>query len=100
MSRHAVVAPLASEDLETICDFIAQRSPTAAKRFLKKIKRTFETLAQFPMLGAEWTDSPVPDLRLWPLPRYKSYVIFYRPIARGVEIVRIVRGARDFSRLF
>jgi toxin ParE1/3/4 len=100
MKRHAVCAPLAAEDLQQLSEYIAQRNPGAAKRFLKTVKRTFGNLAAFPGIGAVWEDSPIPDVRAWPLPRYKNYVIFYRPIANGVEIVRIVHGARDFPRLF
>lgn len=30
---------------------------------------------------------------------FNAYLIFYRPIARGVEIVRVLHGARDISRI-
>jgi toxin ParE1/3/4 len=91
---------MAAEDLEYLYEFIAQRSLPAARRFLKYVRRTCATLAVMPYRGAAWEGSPVPALRIWPLPRYKNFVIFYRPIAAGVEILRVVRGARDFSRLF
>jgi len=30
---------------------------------------------------------------------FDSYLIFYRPIAEGVEIYRVLHGARDLRRL-
>jgi plasmid stabilization system protein ParE len=39
-------------------------------------------------------------VRFWPVPRFRQYIIFYRPIAKGgVEIVRILNGARDIAAL-
>ena len=32
--------------------------------------------------------------------RYKSYVVFYKAIPRGIEVLRIVHGSRDFGKLF
>jgi len=29
-----------------------------------------------------------------------SFVIFYRPLADGIEIARVVHGARDLDRIF
>jgi plasmid stabilization system protein ParE len=31
---------------------------------------------------------------------YKRWVIVFRPIHDGIEIIRIVDGSRDFSRIF
>src|SRR5687767_11389857 len=100
MTRQVVSSPLAEEDLQGISEYIAQRNPVAAKRFLKYIRKTFATLAALPGLGAAWEGTRIPDLRFWPLPRYKNYVIFYCPINNGVEILRVVHGARDLSKLF
>jgi toxin ParE1/3/4 len=38
-----------------------------------------------------------PRLRSFPV---GSYIIFYRPTQDGVEIARILHGARDFPPLF
>jgi toxin ParE1/3/4 len=35
-----------------------------------------------------------PNLRSFPV---GQYVIFYLPLAKGVEIVRVLHGARDFE---
>jgi toxin ParE1/3/4 len=38
-----------------------------------------------------------PDLRSFPVGRF---VIFYREVRDGIEIVRVLRGARDLPALF
>src|SRR5438876_1121763 len=99
MRRQLVVSPQADQDVKEISEYIGHRNAIAAKRFLKVLKKTFEKLAFWPALGAAWEGGAVPDLRFWPLPRYKNYVIFYRPIVNGVEILRVVHGARDYPNL-
>src|SRR2546430_1715605 len=99
MKRQLNVSPQADQDLTEISEYIGARNPIAAKRFLKSLKKTFETLAVMPGLGAAWESTTVPDLRFWPLTRYRNYVVFYRPIANGVEILRVVHGAQDYPRL-
>lgn len=39
-------------------------------------------------------------MRVWPVKGFRKILVFYRPIAVGVEIVRVVHGARDFAALF
>lgn len=31
---------------------------------------------------------------------FTSHLIFYRPINYGIEVVRVIHGARDIERLF
>jgi toxin ParE1/3/4 len=42
-------------------------------------------------------DELVPSLRSFPVGKY---VIFYRPIENGIEIARILHGARDLPSIF
>jgi len=35
------------------------------------------------------------DLRIWPIRGFEKIVIFYRPIEGGIEVVRVLHGARD-----
>ena len=36
-------------------------------------------------------------LRFLPVSRFKKYLIFYRPIPGGIEVVRVLHGARDIE---
>jgi toxin ParE1/3/4 len=42
-------------------------------------------------------DKLLPSLRSFPV---ENYLIFYRPIAAGIEILRVVSGYRDLDMLF
>lgn len=42
-------------------------------------------------------DELLPSLRSFPV---DDYLIFYRPIAGGIEILRVVSGYRDLNALF
>jgi toxin ParE1/3/4 len=68
-----------------------------ARRFLAEAEATFGRLASLPGLGTRYEpDHPrISDLRYFPVSRFKNYLVFYRPIENGVEIVRVLHGARD-----
>ena len=53
-------------------------------------------LAQFPEMGAN-REELMPGLRSLPV---GNYLVFYLPIERGIEIVRILPGMRDIDALF
>ena len=42
-------------------------------------------------------DELAPFLRSFPV---KNYLIFYRPIDEGIEIVRILHGSQDIETIF
>jgi toxin ParE1/3/4 len=88
--------PQANVDLTEIWCYIAKDNPTAADRFLDSVDQKCETLVRFPRMG-QACDDLAPGLLLFTLDRY---VIYYHPIDSGIEIVRVVSGARDVGSLF
>jgi plasmid stabilization system protein ParE len=52
-----------------------------------------------PEIGSPWIEESLRfrGLRYFPIPRYPNYVIFYRPLADGVEILHILHGARNIQ---
>ena len=69
-----------------------------ADKFLASAEATFLRPAARPGIGARFKlENPlVGELRSLPLAsRFKKYLVFYRPVAGGVEIARILHGARD-----
>lgn len=90
------VPDAASADLGAIWLFIAQDDADAADRFLRNLVSRFPTLASMPQMG-RLREELAARLRSFPV---GSHVIFYRPIAGGVEIVRVLHGARDLPPLF
>jgi toxin ParE1/3/4 len=85
----------AEEDLIDIWLYIAHDDVRAADRLLDDIEEKFLLLADQPGLGPARPDI-APELRYLPV---KRYLILYREITGGIEIVRVVHGARDVPAL-
>ena len=90
------VSAAARSDLDEIWFYIAQDHPDAADKFVHALVSRFPKLASMPDLGRERKDLS-PQLRGLPFGRY---VIFYRPMKNGIEVVRVLHGARDLPPLF
>jgi len=90
------------EELFNISFRIAQENEEAADRFLDACGDTFEQLAQNPLIGSvrEFRTTTLKDVRLWRVRGFTNYLIFYRPIEDGVEILHVVHGKRDYKRLY
>jgi toxin ParE1/3/4 len=87
----------ASRDIESIIDYVAENSSfDAAERLLKKINEKCRNLANFPNMGRK-RDELLSLLCSFPV---DDYLIFYRSIEGGIEILRVVSGYRDLDALF
>jgi toxin ParE1/3/4 len=86
-----VVSPLAQADLDEIWDHIARDRVVNADRFVDRIEQRFGLLAKNPRLGVA-RDDLRPGLRRF---GYARYLIYYRLVRGGIEVVRVVHGARD-----
>jgi toxin ParE1/3/4 len=92
--------PRAKSDLVEHYSYIARDKVAPAERFLRVAEAAFELLARMPTIGTAW-ESPDPRLagmRVYPLPRgFRNYLVFYRSIPDGVEILTVLHGARDLG---
>ncbi len=86
----------ARRDLDDIWLWIARDSPANAQRFVSEIADHFPMLAAFPRTGRLCPELK-PGMRRFPV---HKYVIYYRETKRGVEILRVLHGARDAKRIF
>ena len=86
----------AEEDLLTIWRYIAENSPTSATKLVRAFHQHFILLAENTQQGRARPDI-APELRYFPV---KSYLILYRQLSDGVEIMRVVHGSRDLGALF
>ena len=91
-----VLQPRAKADLSDIWQFIAEDSDDQADAFIDLIDQKFQLLAQQSGLGRR-REELAEGLRSFPVGRY---VIFYLPIPGGVQIVRVLHGARDIEAAF
>jgi toxin ParE1/3/4 len=89
-------SPAAETDAAEIWAYIAEDNPIAADRLLARFDRTVRNLASQPQSG-KGVEELAPNLRFIVV---GSYLIFYRPLPDGVEIARIIHGARDITAEF
>jgi len=86
----------ANIDLLEIWLFIAEDNSTAADRWTEDINEKCKMLAEFPELGQR-CDNLAKSLRCFSV---GNYVIFYRPVENGINLIRVISGARDIEALF
>lgn len=86
----------AEEDLLNIWSYIAENSPANATKFIRTFHQHFTLLAENAQLGQARPDI-APELRYFPV---KRYLILYRQISDGIEVMRVIHGSRDLGALF
>lgn len=91
-----VQRPRALADLAEIWDYIADDSEERADAFIDLLDRKIHALARQPSIGRA-REELAEGLRSFPVDRY---IIFYRPTPKGIEIIRVLHGARDLEPLF
>ena len=85
--------PVAREDLKEIGRYIARESQnrSVALRFLDSIQKKLRLYATQPEMGERRPDLGH-DVRHFPV---GDYVVFYRPIEAGIEVLRVFHSSRD-----
>ena|SRR5436305_838444 len=94
MTGRVIRSPSADRDLVAIYVGRAiDRSLRSADRLMTIITRKCDHYARLPLTGIP-RDDLAPRLRCFPVP---PFLIFYRPIEDGIEIVRVLHGARNIT---
>jgi toxin ParE1/3/4 len=95
----AVTRPVARRDLLRHFSYIADFNPKAAERFMEAAGSAINLLAEMPTLGSllELQDEGLEDIRYWSIRKFEKYVIIYRPIENGIEVLRVFQGGQDID---
>ncbi len=48
----------------------------------------------------QFTNLQLVDVRQQAIKGFRKYLVFYRPTASGIEILRVIHGARDLAAIF
>lgn len=88
-------SPLAEQDFREIWRYIAQDNPDAADRLLRRIDEKLELYAERPNMGTN-RSRLARGLRSFPV---GNYIVFYRVVAEGIELVRVLHGMRRLRSL-
>ena len=87
---------LSEQDYREIWHYIALDSPDAADQFLRRLDAKLQVYAENPEMGTR-RGNLSSGLRSFPV---GNYVIFYRVVDGGIELVRTLHGARRFKRSY
>ena len=90
--------PEARADFQQIHDYIAQNSPANALRFIDQLEERCLLLADYPYIGIARPEFGA-NHRSFVVPGTR-YIIIYRPIDDGVEILHVRHGSQNLRRLF
>jgi len=88
--------PDAKQDLSKIAWYIGRDNLPAALRWTDAIQGVCDLLATQPDLGLRVRSARFGDVR-----RHATgnYVIYYRPVESGIEVIRVLYGFRDQNTL-
>jgi len=95
MSRY-VINVLASRDLNEIADYFLHNNLEVGENFFREFNRKCQQLAAFPNSGKSYGEIRS-DLRGVPI---EGYIILYRLVDDGIEILRVVAGRRNLPTIF
>lgn len=97
-----ILSAFVEPELVAIWDYIALDNPNAADDVMDAIRATMEELSQTPGMGRprHFPQARLANLRSFGVRGFANYLIFYRPIAGGIEVFHVLHGARDIEALF
>jgi toxin ParE1/3/4 len=95
MTKKYRLTKQAERDVLGIWLHIAEDNIAAADKVVDELTDTFQWLAEFSNVGTSM-EQYRPGLRCFSL---HSYLIFFSPVADGIEVYRVLHGARQFESL-
>jgi toxin ParE1/3/4 len=83
----------AYHDLDEIVRYIGAQNPAAATRLTDRLEAECWRLARHSAIGQPRSDL-APGIRFFPV---GNYLIFYRESPEGIQVIRVLHGARDYG---
>lgn len=73
-----------------------------AERYYAAVDQTCASLVNQPHAGALYDSgvASIEGLRRFPVRGFENYLIFYLPHPGGVDVIRVLHGARDIDNIF
>lgn len=91
----ALLTSIANEDALEAWSYIARFTDARADGFLDLLQKKCQALAEMPRMGRarpEFGEA----VRSFP---FGNFIIYYRPVENNIEILRVLRAARDLDAL-
>lgn len=101
MKRSIVRRPQAKEDLIESFLYLELDNPAAATRFLEAAEQTLREIAEMPLISAQQFVGTrrLEGLRSRQIKGFSNWLVFYLVTAEGIEVVRVLHGARDLEHI-
>jgi plasmid stabilization system protein ParE len=77
-------------------EYLEGERPSAALRVLDALEQAMQFLAENPGVGHVRSDLTGQEVRFWTV---FNYLVIFRPGTEPLQIVRVLHGKRDVSRL-
>lgn len=89
-------------DVIDLAYYIAEDNIDASNRFIDALSASYIRLMDMPNLGVsrDFHNPLLKGIRMWPIPGFSKYLIFYRLITDELHIYRILHGSRDIDAVF
>lgn len=88
------ILPQAIADIVAIANYIKVENPQAATRLVDQFYKRFRALGEMPGMGVQRPEISA-KARMFPV---GNYLILYHQEPKGVDIIRVVHGAREMGR--
>ena len=92
--------PPAWQDIQESAEYLAEEaSEEIAERFLNAIDELAQRLTGMPQMGVacHFLNHRLRGVRRLPVSGFEKWLVFYQASDSGIEIVRVLRGARDIA---
>jgi len=89
------ISDAARIDLDDVWSYIAADNPDAADSFLRRMLARCQSYSHQPRLGESRSELGR-EVRCFSVERY---VLYYKPIVDGIELIRVLHGSRDIQQL-
>ncbi len=103
MNVKVFLRPRADQDIDEQALYIAAHSSVGmGQRFYHSIQETLNLLATHPSLGTKthFQNVHLKGTRFFPVKSFEHHILFYKQTPRGLDVLRVVHGARDMEHLF
>ena len=97
-----ILDPGVEDELWAIWAYIAEDDPDAATRVVEAVHETFKLLTSNPELGRRrsFRNPRVRNVRSFRVSGFDNYLIFYRAVEQGIQVLHVYHGAQDLEALF
>ena len=88
--------------LEQFVYFGEQASVEVAERYFAAVDETCALLVKQPNSGTQYESGigRLAGMRRFPVRGFHNHLIFYLPQLGGIEVIRVLHGARDIDNIF